>query len=89
MEKVWGVVCVYFTPSTLSPVWILSQVDQFLGGEAVSPSHDEVVLKIEGLVLVVRELRDNMLGGCIPPLQPILPRLQASCTSAGRPARAC
>ena len=63
MEKAGGVVCFYFSPSALSLAGILSQVDQFLRGEVVSPSHDEVVLEIEGFVLGTGELHNSRPGG--------------------------
>lgn len=63
MEKAGDVVCCYFTPSALSPVGILSQAGQFLGGEAVSPSYDEVVLEIVGFILGMGELHNSRSKG--------------------------
>lgn len=63
MEKAGGVVRTELALSALRAVKILFQVVQFLGGEAVSPSHDEVILEIEGFVLAMGELTQNVAKG--------------------------
>jgi len=63
MEKAGGVVRADLALSTFCSVGILSRVVQFLGGEVVSPRHDEVVLEIEGFVLTLDELTRNLAEG--------------------------
>jgi hypothetical protein len=60
VEKTGGVVRAGLTLSALRSVESLSQIVQLLGGEVVSPRHDEVVLEIEGLVLALDELTQNL-----------------------------
>ena len=72
MEKAGDIVHADLTLSAFCTVEILSQVVQFLGGEMVSTRYDEVVLEIEGLILVMDELTQNLAkGGCQPPRWPI------------------
>jgi len=84
MEKVGGVAPADSAPSSLGAVGVLPQVVQLLGGKVVSTGYDEVVLEVEGLVLVMDEY-DEKVGrrGGQPPRPPILFRLQAFCTSVG------
>ena len=63
MEKAGSVVRAGLALSALRSVEILSRVIQLLGGEVVSPRHDEVVLKIEGFVLALDELTQNLAKG--------------------------
>lgn len=63
MEKAGSVVRGDLALSALRSIEILSQVVQLLGGEVVSPCHDEVVLEIEGFVLTLNELTQNFVKG--------------------------
>lgn len=60
MEKAGDVVRADLTLSTLCSVEILSRFVQLLRGEVVGPRHDEVVLEMEGFVLALDELTQNL-----------------------------
>lgn len=63
MEKTGRIAYTDLALSAFHAVGIFSQAVQFLGGEIVSPCHNEVVLELEGFVLTMDESTQNLAKG--------------------------